>query len=239
MKRILAVQHVLLEGPGLFSEVLQRQGWELDLRIMGMPGTELPKSLEGYSAFLILGGPMGAYEEDRYPYLLKVEELIQKGVAKAIPVLGICLGGQLIARAFQAEVKPNRVKEIGWYPLFLTACGKGLPLFAGLPDTFFVFQWHGDTFELPPEAILLATGETCRNQAFLYQECALALQFHPEITPDMIASWSKAYAEELFAFGGPKFLVQLGEETQRWWQEGQTVRELFLQNLCLFLERGA
>lgn len=239
MKRILVVQHVALEGPGLLSGALQQWGWELDLRIMEVPGTELPESLEGYRALLILGGPMGAYEEDRYPYLLRVEELIREGVEKAIPILGVCLGGQLIARALQAEVKPNAAREIGWYPIFLTPPGKASPLFAGFPDTFFVFQWHGDTFELPQGAVLLATGETCRNQAFLYGECALALQFHPEVTPDMIFSWTKAYAAELLEFGGPEFLAQVEEETQSWWQEGQTVREAFLRNLCLFLERGA
>lgn len=149
---------------------------------MEAPDTELPESLQRYHAFLVLGGPMGAYEEEQCPYLFKVEEFIHESVERAIPVLGICLGGQLIARAFQAEVKPNTVKEIGRYPLFLTTYSKVSSPFAGLLDSFFVFQWHGDTFKLPQEAVPPAVGETCRNQAFLYQGCAL--QFHPEVTPE-------------------------------------------------------
>lgn len=238
MKKVLVIQHVTLEGPGLLSRLLQQRGWELDLRVMELPGTELPRSLKEYHALLVLGGPMGAYEEKQYPYLLRVEELIYEGVEKAIPVLGICLGGQLIARVLKAVVKPNVVKELGWYLLSLTTQGKVSLPFAGLPDSFYVFQWHGDTFELPQEAVLLAVGETCRNQAFLYRGCALAIQFHPEVTPSMIASWAKAYAKELLEFGGHGILAQLEEETRKQWQEGRGIRKLLLENLCLFLERG-
>lgn len=239
MKRILVVQHVALEGGGLLSEVLRERGWELDLRVMELQGVELPRSLREYHTLLVLGGPMGAYEEERYPYLFAVEDLIREGVERSLPVLGICLGGQLIARTFQAEVRPNRVKEIGWYPVFLTPDGRKNPLFSGLPDSFSVFQWHGDTFELPEGALLLAQGESCQNQAFLYRECALALQFHPEITREMVRSWTLAYAQELIDFGGPEAPRKLEEDTERMWQGSRELRERLLENLCRFLERGA
>lgn len=238
MKSILVIQHVALEGPGLLSEALQEGGWRLDFRVMELPEEKLPGSLQGYNALLVLGGPMGAYEEKQYPYLFAVEDLIREGVERSIPVLGICLGGQLIARAFQAEVKPATAKEIGWYPLFLTSDGRASPVFAGLPDTFLVFQWHGDTFTLPDGALLLAWGESCRNQAFLYRGCALALQFHPEVTVDMVHSWVLAYAQELVDFGGPQAPERLKEETVRLWQENRGIRERLLANLCRFLERG-
>ncbi|MCS7242526.1 type 1 glutamine amidotransferase [Candidatus Caldatribacterium sp.] len=238
MKRALVVQHVTLEGPGLLSAALKERGWNLDLRVMDVRGTRLPCSLREYHAFLILGGPMGAYEEAKYPYLFDVEALICEGVSRGIPIVGICLGGQLIARAFQAEVRPNAVKEIGWYPLLLTAYGRTSPLFFGLPDSFSVFQWHGDTFELPYGASLLATGKTCRNQAFLYRGCALALQFHPEVTLEMISSWIEAYSGELVEFGGPEAVEQLRKETERRWQEDGAIRKHLLENLCRFLEGG-
>jgi len=138
--RVLIVQHVACEGPGLLADALLKDGWELDLRCMDAPGAILPGKFDGYRALVILGGPMGAYEEETYPYLRRVQELIREAVAGRVPTVGICLGGQLIARAFGAEVKPNPVKEIGWYPVRVTPEGKAAPLFAGLPREFTVFQ---------------------------------------------------------------------------------------------------
>lgn len=234
--KVLVVQHVPLEGPGLLARTLRERGWELDIRVMGNQNSKLPVALVGYQALLILGGPMGAYEEEQYPYLFEVEALIREGVEKSLPVLGICLGGQLIARAFGATVRPNVVKEIGWYPVFLTERGKETPCFSHLPETFPVFQWHGDTFSLPREAVLLAEGKVCRNQAFLYREWALALQFHPEITPGMVRTWVRAYAEELVAFGGVMAPRELEIETARCWRQNREIYRQFVGNLCDFLE---
>lgn len=234
--KMLLVQHVATEGPGILGRALRQRGWEVDCRVMDEEGAIVPESLHGYRALLVLGGPMGAYEEERYPYLLALEELIREGVERSLPVLGICLGGQLIARSFGAAVVPNGAKEIGWYPLFLTASGRGMSLFSGLPNSFPVFEWHGDTFSLPQGAVLLAEGETCRHQAFLYRECALALQFHPEVTPRMVRFWTEEASEELFAFGGPGASQKLWRETMWQWRQSRKQSWKFVENLCYFLE---
>ncbi|MDH7578583.1 MAG: type 1 glutamine amidotransferase [Bacillota bacterium] len=238
--RVLVVQHVICEGPGLLQEVLDQQGWRFDIRCMDQPGAFLPGGLDAYDAFIILGGPMGAYEEEAYPYLLRVQELVRKAVAIRLPVLGICLGGQLIARALGAHVGPHRVKEIGWYRVRLTPAGRVVPLFTGMPPEFEVFQWHGDTFALPVGAFLLAEGETCANQAFVYGPFARggyawALQFHLEVTPEMIEEWARVYGEELEAFGGPGAAEALVRETETRWKRMRPWRERFLRNIEMVL----
>lgn len=234
--RALVVQHVACEGPGLLEDVLCRKGWVLDVRCMETPGATLPESPAAYDALIILGGPMGADEEETFPYLFQVQELIKKAVSLRLPTLGICLGGQLIARALGANVRPNPVKEIGWYPVRLTPAGRVVPLFAGMPPEFDVFQWHEDTFSLPDGAFLLARGETCINQAFVYGAFtrggyAWALQFHLEVTPEMIEEWARVYADELAAFGGPGAAEALLRETRVRWRKMRPWRERFLRNV--------
>jgi len=230
--KVLVIQHVAIEGLGLLGEVFRQQGFEVDVHLMEDPQTFLPPSVRPYSALVILGGPMGAYEEDCYPYLFQVERLIREAYCEGRPTLGICLGGQLIARAFGAWVGPNMVKEIGWYRVQLTEEGKASPLFAGLPESFFIFQWHGDTFDLPERAVLLAFSDSCRNQAFVYGDRIFALQFHLEVTEAMVALWSKAYLGELLGFGGASFPEKLREETERRFIEDEAIRRRFLENIC-------
>lgn len=234
----LVIQHVACERPGLLSDALLKRNWELDIRYMDLPNGTLPASLAGYNAFIVLGGPMGAYEEEAFPYLLRVQELIREAASTGLPTVGICLGEQLIARALGAEVKPNPVKEIGWYPIRLTPEGQAAPLFAGLPYEFQVFQWHGDTFAIPAGASLLAQGDLCLNQAFVYNR-VWALQFHLEVTPDIIASWAEIYADELADFFGPDAAEALARETQHHWEAGYGQREQFINNLCAILEGKA
>jgi GMP synthase-like glutamine amidotransferase len=229
--RLLMIQHVACEGPGLLLEMLDQKGWEIDIRYMDTEGNCLPGQLKDYQAFIILGGPMGAYEEERYPYLLKVQELVREAAESKIPTIGICLGGQLIARALGAEVGPNRVKEIGWSPVRLLPEGKVSSLFSGLPSAFSVFQWHQDTFSLPEGAVLLVTGETCENQAFVYGDNIWALQFHLEVTPDMIKNWAEVYEDELVQFGGPGAASRLIRNTQASWETMESRSKVFLNNL--------
>ena len=233
--RALIIQHVAGEGPGLLYDLLAAGGWKIELQCMDQPKAELPSKLKGYDCFIILGGPMGAYEEDTYPYLYQVQELVRQAAATRTPTLGICLGGQLIARALGATVGPNRVKEIGWYPLELTLLGRNSPLFAGMPQQFPVFQWHEDTFALPAGASLLARGKGCINQAFVYAECLWALQFHPEVTPAMVREWTQLYRDELLEFGGPLAGKTVMRKTGKLWGEMSSTRERFLKNLLALL----
>jgi len=241
--QVLIVQHVACEGPGLLENVLDGKGWQMDIRCMDQPGAALPESLGNYDAFVILGGPMGAYEEEIYPYLLQIQELIRKAVSMRLPTLGICLGGQLIARALGAKVKPNPVKEIGWYSVRLTPAGRLAPLFTSMPPELSVFQWHGDTFALPKGALLLAEGDSCLNQAFVYGAHAYGgyawgLQFHLEVSLEMIEDWARLYADELADFGGPGAAEELLQDTKTRWEKIQPFQELFLNNVEKVL-RGA
>jgi len=234
--RLLMIQHVACEGPGLLEKELIDRGWEMDIRCMDSPGVELPDNLDDYQAFIILGGPMGAYEEGRYSYLFKVQELVRDAVIKQIPTIGICLGGQLIARALGADVGPNPTKEIGWSPVRLLPEGKANPLFSDLPAILSVFQWHGDTFALPEGAVLLAAGEVCENQAFVYAGNIWALQFHLEVTPTMVETWSEIYHNELTHFGGPGAAARLARNTEARWEGMRPWREQFLKNLAAILQ---
>ncbi len=199
---VLVVQHVTIEGPGRLETWLGEAGWRLDVRNVES-GASLPRSLAGYGALVVLGGSMSVHDADRYPHLQQTEELLRLAVAADLPVLGICLGGQLLASALGGRVEPNAVREIGPGTIRLTKEGRADPLFAGLPAELPVFQWHGETFSvLPPGGVLLAGSAACRHQAFRVGRRAYGLQFHFEVDEPMVCAWAEAYAEELRADRG-------------------------------------
>jgi len=159
---------------------------------------------------------MNVYEEDKYPFLRDELSLIESCVKSETKVLGLCLGGQLIARALGAKVTKNPVKEIGWFNIQITDAGKSSPLFSGLPEKLKVFQWHGDTFGIPEGARHLARSELCENQAFVYDNTALALQFHVEIEgADDVREWCREYREELERENGADALEEIVAATQK------------------------
>lgn len=208
-RRVLVVQHVGVEGPGRLGEWLAERGWELDVRDVEA-GDRLPADLGDHHALLVLGGFMSVHDRDRYPHLVRTEELLRRAVAGDIPVLGICLGGQLLASALGGKVTRNPVREIGPDRVALTDAGRADPLFTGLPAEIPVFQWHGETFsDLPPGAAWLASSPACAHQAFRVGRRAYGVQFHFEVTEAMVAAWAEAYADELRAARGltPEQLV--------------------------------
>jgi GMP synthase (glutamine-hydrolysing) len=193
VKPILALQQVPVETLGTIGTVLADAG--LDCRSIQLY-REAPRHLELDQAggLVVLGGPMNVDQTDQYPFLAAELEWIREAIERGLPVLGVCLGSQLMAKALGAEVTPNAVKEIGWYPIELTPEAADDRLFgreAGAAPVSrpTVFQWHGDTFELPPGAVSLARSEACENQAFRYGDRAYALQFHLEVTAEMIGLW--------------------------------------------------
>ncbi len=185
MRRVLVLQHVPYEGHSYIADYTRKHGIDSDVVRLWEPYA-LP-DVSRYAALIIMGGPMGVYED----FASKDDEVtLIKAAMGAIPTLGICLGGQLIAHALGARVYPNQIdarpaKEIGYYTVQLTPEGSANRLFKGFDRDVRVLQWHGDAFDLPRGASLLATSPLCRNQAFAYEN-AYGLLFHLELTPAMV-----------------------------------------------------
>jgi GMP synthase-like glutamine amidotransferase len=188
MKPVLAFRHVSHEGLGTIEDALRRERVACGVvDLFHQPPREFhPEQLAG---LVVMGGPMNVDETDRYPFLADEVRWIRQALDADLPILGVCLGSQLLAKALGAPVYPNRVKEIGWYEIELTEAGRGDALFNGCEPTEMVFHWHGDTFDLPAGAVQLARGTDCENQAFRYGRAAYGLQFHLEVTPEIIVSW--------------------------------------------------
>ena len=184
--RVLAFRHVPFEGLGRIEPELRSRGFEIDYADLYAPAAP-PINVTRYRALVFLGGPMSV--NDDLPYLRREEEYIRDAVQRGISVLGVCLGSQLIATALGGSVRRNPVKEIGWFDIELTPAARCDPLFAGLSPREPVFHWHGETFDLPPGAELLASSVRCPNQAFCIGTRVYGLQFHLEVTPAMIAEW--------------------------------------------------
>lgn len=194
MPSVLMLTHVECEGPGLWGDFLDESGVCTE-RVRLNDGDELPDA-DRYDALLVLGGPMNVDDDDIHPWLPDERVYVRRAVNAGQPVIGLCLGSQLLARALGAEATKNPVKEIGWGLVTLTDVGRRDPLFDGCEPLLPVFQWHGDTFALPGGAELLATSTLCAHQAFRYGERVYGLQFHVEVTPPMVAEWLDEYRDE-------------------------------------------
>ncbi|MEO7143205.1 MAG: gamma-glutamyl-gamma-aminobutyrate hydrolase family protein [Bryobacteraceae bacterium] len=180
---VLAIRHVPFEHLGAIAGVLDRG--QISYRYVDAP--ESAPALDGVQGLIFMGGPMSA--NDDLPYIHTEMTLIQEAAARGIPVLGVCLGAQLIAKALGARVYRNPQKEIGWFPIEWTGATRRDPLFTGFVEPETVFHWHGETFDLPEGAAWLASSAACRHQAFRAGENIYGLQFHVEATPEMIADW--------------------------------------------------
>jgi len=190
---ILIIKHINIEGPGTLGEFLRET--KRKTKIVELNNNGILPSLDECEAVISLGGPMNVYEEEKYPFLKDEHNFLCEAVEREIPILGICLGAQLLAKACQAKVNKAKHKEIGWYDVELSSDGRRDPLFAGLPEQLNVFQWHEDTFDIPAGAVRLAESSAHLNQAFRFGKNAYGLQFHIEVTPPIIESWIKAYVK--------------------------------------------
>jgi GMP synthase-like glutamine amidotransferase len=190
--RIHALQHVPFEDIGSMAQDFHQAGYSVD-STHWYRGDRTP-SLESFDALIVMGGPMGVYDEDAFPWLRDEKALIKAAIEAGKTVMGICLGAQLIACVCGAEVKSNTHKEIGWFPL--TAQAPDEPL-ARLLDGQNVFHWHGDTFDLPKGAVWLASSEACPHQAFRLGRNVFGFQFHLETTPASAAALIKHCASDL------------------------------------------
>ncbi|GAA6615557.1 type 1 glutamine amidotransferase [Scytonema sp. NUACC26] len=195
--RIHYLQHVPFEGLASIEQWATRQGAIISTTQF-YNGDTLP-SVDDLDWLIVMGGPMNIYEDDKYPWLTLEKKFIAEAIKKDKIVIGICLGSQLIADVLGSKVYKGQEKEIGWYPIQLTTEAQNSPVFASLPQSFTVFHWHGDTFDLPPGSVRLAYNEVCSNQAFIYGEKVLGLQFHLESTKDSVRQIIENCASELVA----------------------------------------
>ena len=148
---------------------------------------------------IVMGGPMNIHEEAKYPWLNTEKWLIERAIKQHKIVIGICLGAQLIANVLGAKVYRGQHQEVGWFPIVKTAEAEQCPLFTSLPQTFNVFHWHSDTFDLPQGATQLAYSKGCQHQAFVYNDNVLGLQFHLESTRESVKQIIENCADELIA----------------------------------------
>ena len=195
MKPIAIFRHAPTEGPGYFATFLDEQAiaWQL-FKIDA--GDAVPKDAHEFSGLVFMGGPMSV--NDDLPWLPQSLALIRQAAQSGIPLLGHCLGGQLMAKALGGSVGRNPIKEIGWGEVIPADCLDAQTWFGDVRK-FEVFHWHGETFTLPPGAQLLLSSAHCRNQAFLLDGKHLAMQCHIEMTAEMVVEWSGVGADEIAA----------------------------------------
>jgi len=189
------LQHVPFEKPAYIEE------WAIQ-KNHNFTGTHFYKNdilpdINKIDRLVIMGGPMNIYEEDKFPWLSKEKEFIKQAIDKNRVVIGICLGSQLIADVLGSMVFKNKHKEIGWFPVRLSEEAKENQLFNFLPDEFSAFHWHGETYNIPVGAFHIAESQACKNQAFIYRERVIGLQFHFEMTAKALNEICNAGKEEL------------------------------------------
>ena len=202
--KVLIIQNCATEDAGLYEQYLIDR--QINYKVLHpYLGSRFP-AVRSYDAFLIGGTPISAYEFQRHSFLRREWRYLKKILQSNKPLLGICFGGQFLARQLGATVCKNPVMEIGGYEVELTSHGRNDPLLNGLPRRFPVFHWHGDTFDIPDRARLLVQGKDCRNQLFRHKN-AVAVQFHLEVRPVDAARWADRYADELRKFHKTKETV--------------------------------
>jgi len=188
MRRLLVFQHVPYEILGNLDPLLRAARFRIRYVNFGREPEARP-DISRYNGLIVLGGPMNCDQAERYPHLTTEIDVVQQAIRDGIPVLGICLGAQLIARALGARVRKSPTKEIGWYELNPTEAGSKDPLCGQFETSQQIFQWHGDSFDIPHGAVHLATSPDCRNQAFRFKHNIYGFQFHLEVDEPMILRW--------------------------------------------------
>ncbi|MEL6445904.1 MAG: type 1 glutamine amidotransferase [Bacteroidota bacterium] len=224
---IAVLQHVSFEGPAHIAAWASSRGLTLDTtRLFAGESTPDVAAIDG---LIVMGGPMNIYEEEDYPWLVSEKALVRDAIEAGKPVVGVCLGAQMIADVLGSKVVPVGQKEIGWFPLSLTEAGRSHPVFRAAPASFPVFHWHGETFALPDGAIHLARTSVCETQAFLWKDRVLGLQCHLEMTARSIDAIINGCAHELELAQGQPW-VQSAETMQAISGDKLAYAHVLLQN---------
>jgi GMP synthase (glutamine-hydrolysing) len=226
--RVLVLQHIACEPPGVFEDVLRERGHEL-VRVELDEGEPLPAG--HWDAIVAMGGPMSVNDEDEHPWLVEEKALIAEHVRAGRPFWGSCLGAQLLAAALGARVYAGPAPEVGVLPVEQTEDGSADPVMSSLPASIDTLQWHGDTFDLPDGAVLLASSPAYPHQAYRVGPVAYAVQYHVEVTEAMGEEWAEvpeyaAYADRVLGPGGSdQLLVEFRAGTSRMQQHARAMFE--------------
>jgi GMP synthase-like glutamine amidotransferase len=192
--RVLSVTHGPSVPGGVFEHEVEERGHRLER--WSAPDGAAPASARSYGAVLVFGGAAHPDQDDHFAWLRDEKEFLKEALVDEVPVLGVCLGAQMLARAAGAEVRPAPAAEVGWLDVALTAHGSADPVLGALPRRATVFQWHHYTYDLPPGGVELATSDVC-TQAFRLAQPAWGIQFHAEVTLPMVAAWAEEAPDEL------------------------------------------
>jgi GMP synthase-like glutamine amidotransferase len=192
--RIHSLEHEPFEGLANIEVWAKSKGHKIT-RTRIYKNEEFPDT-DDFDWLIIMGGSMSVYDEEKYPWLIPEKKFIGDAIAKKKILLGVCLGSQLIADVLCGKVSPNTYKEIGWFPVSLTAKGKESRIFGNFPHEFTAFQWHGDTFMIPDDALKISQSEACKNQAFEYGK-VIGIQFHLEYSKESINLMLENCSEDL------------------------------------------
>ncbi len=237
MARLLVFQHVPYEILGTLNPLFKRCGFRIRYVNFGRHPDAEP-CLNGYDGLVVLGGPMGVYQTKKYPYLTTELHLIEEAIQKDIPVLGVCLGAQLIAKTLGAPVTKNNEKEIGWFDVSRTHAAEKDPVVGHFRSSEKIFQWHGDTFETPRGAVHLARSQICSNQAFRYGEKVYGFQFHLEVDEFMIERWlnTPAFKKELESLGSRVTADKIRKETKSYIHRLTVLSQKCFGEFCQLLD---
>jgi len=193
---VWVIQHIHCETPGIIAEALDREGISIQ-SVRVFAGEQIPKEMGAAAGLIVMGGPVGVYEQDRYPFFRDEICLIEQALTEKKAILGVCLGSQLLAAVLGAKVAKGKQKEIGWYPVTLSRAAMADPLWKGIESPFTAYHWHGDVFEPPRGAEALALSALTPCQAFRYGKNAYGFLFHMEVTEKIIQEMVQTFADEL------------------------------------------
>ena len=222
--RVLSVNHGASVPGGVFDEAVEAAGHSLERWQVPDGGTPAPAT--SYDAVMVFGGSQHPDQDNRFEWLAREEEFLQDVLAAEVPVFGVCLGAQMLARAAGARVGPASIAEIGWLDVSVTPAGADDPVLGVLPPTATVFQWHHYSFEVPPGGIELARSAIC-PQAFRLAQPAWGIQFHAEVTGAMVSAWVEEDPEDL-PMPAESLLAESETRMQRSNEQGRALAEAFL-----------
>jgi GMP synthase-like glutamine amidotransferase len=244
MRRLVVLQHAPHEGPSRVQSAFERAGFAVEIVRLDL-GAPVPKSTDGMDALVVLGGSMGVGDRDdpQYPFLAPEIALLERAVDYDFPTLGVCLGAQLLAAGAGARVYPNApsgsvVREVGWGAVHFTRSAAEEPVLEGLDAAEIMLHWHGDTFDLPPGATLLASTLHCPNQMFRVKSRLFGVQFHPEVDETDIRRWLEEDAEYVKGALGPGGAARIAADTQRFMPVLHEKGNRLLDNLVRAMSRA-